>query len=536
MKLIAAVLASPVLARVPTDADLEFFYESVLPFADTLQTDDTCVADPSDFPKFLDSLGTPNQVTTQKFGNLKLYHFEFSDGSDVQVSVSRSDEVKILSCTAGENSKPTDLTPFDLTEEEYEQAQSAFASVDSNGDGFISAGGAYTAILRTALLSDIPPENGETILTKVSGMDPNGDGKVDITEFLTMERVAKEIGMLYGDFEQVDTNGDQEIDRDELAQVLEAVGNPQTTESVLDMYDQDGSETISFEEFVMATLEAQDMQDPRMSTVSPDDGVALTEYEQQVASKVFETYVRARNDLETGSNDAAVLAPIDFRNMMQLALDKYLKSKGVTRDLDCTRQSATPSRLLQMLSDGSNGMPDTQQGTGGRQGSVRMAVLDLMRNLDTIQEDDSRTISADEFMGAITLLKSEMSAPDFQQFMAALSGATPVDCTSMADCSACASVPICGWLSTTSDYAYYGGGMCVPIEDGNKSGTVAERAASDGSGVEGDVCDDSCDPTDSTCMACGPGLVCVQSDGQDPVCTLMERCEQSCDAPTGFMA
>ena len=117
-----------------------------------------------------------------------------------------------------------------------------FASIDTNGDGYISA-----EELNAAQKGSLPKQNEETM----SVLDKDGDGYASMQEYtafysqLSEQKNSKE---LEKNFKMLDSNHDGKLDIDELKSFRESTMDD-TNKNFMDMLDSDHDGKVSRQEY-----------------------------------------------------------------------------------------------------------------------------------------------------------------------------------------------------------------------------------------------------------------------------------------------
>jgi len=140
-----------------------------------------------------------------------------------------------------------------LQEDQIKGLRDLFLSLDKNGDGCLTLEELKTGIGRSGL-KEIPPDLQEIM----KGIDADGSGQVDYTEFLaaTMDsKMHQQEDLCWSAFRVFDRDASGAISREELKQVLvdpnvqEALGHA-VVEDVMRECDSNGDDQIDFEEFM----------------------------------------------------------------------------------------------------------------------------------------------------------------------------------------------------------------------------------------------------------------------------------------------
>lgn len=138
-----------------------------------------------------------------------------------------------------------------LPDDEIEELQSTFRSLDRNGDGTLSLEEIREGMVKQGLKV---PKALEDILQAV---DCNGSGSLDYTEFVAAtidQKLYMKRDICWAAFRIFDLDGDGQISRDELGKVLNGdsvrdVLGPGRIENMIHEVDSNGDGCIDFEEF-----------------------------------------------------------------------------------------------------------------------------------------------------------------------------------------------------------------------------------------------------------------------------------------------
>lgn len=132
-----------------------------------------------------------------------------------------------------------------LKDEDVQELRKTFLALDDNKDGMLSAQEIRDGMNRQGLKL---PDDLEGILR---GLDTDGSGKIDYTEFLASTLTAKEYlrkDVMWAAFRVFDVDGDGVITGEELSKVLQVI-DPSINKQMISEADIDGDGTISFDEF-----------------------------------------------------------------------------------------------------------------------------------------------------------------------------------------------------------------------------------------------------------------------------------------------
>ncbi|CAB1111888.1 unnamed protein product [Ectocarpus sp. CCAP 1310/34] len=139
-----------------------------------------------------------------------------------------------------------------LSEEDVADLKEAFDNFDRNGDGTIDS-----VELATVLRSLGYSPTKDQLKKLMDKVDLDGTGDISFEEFVVLMRVGgmetdyeKEIN---GAFFFFDKNGDGQVDRQELAEIMRGLGDKLTDEEIdllINAADKDKDGTISMKEFV----------------------------------------------------------------------------------------------------------------------------------------------------------------------------------------------------------------------------------------------------------------------------------------------
>eukprot|EP00747_Dinoflagellata_sp_TGD_P214621 gnl/TRDRNA2_/TRDRNA2_87451_c0_seq1.p1 gnl/TRDRNA2_/TRDRNA2_87451_c0~~gnl/TRDRNA2_/TRDRNA2_87451_c0_seq1.p1 ORF type:complete len:625 (-),score=122.80 gnl/TRDRNA2_/TRDRNA2_87451_c0_seq1:163-2037(-) len=177
--------------------------------------------------------GTGKLLSAQQFQRMK--------------SFARSNKLKRAACQ---------VIAQNLKEEEIQDLRSQFQSLDTNRDGTVSFLELESAMEH--LGSSTGPAIALDIRQIMEGMDADGNGRIDFTEFLaaTLDRKKmQEEQVCWQAFNSFDRNGNGHIDKKELAQVLDdhihgQVLDAQASLQAIEEIDEDRDGHISFQEFM----------------------------------------------------------------------------------------------------------------------------------------------------------------------------------------------------------------------------------------------------------------------------------------------
>eukprot|EP00416_Gambierdiscus_australes_P035538 CAMPEP_0171094780 /NCGR_PEP_ID=MMETSP0766_2-20121228/42341_1 /TAXON_ID=439317 /ORGANISM="Gambierdiscus australes, Strain CAWD 149" /LENGTH=506 /DNA_ID=CAMNT_0011553493 /DNA_START=19 /DNA_END=1540 /DNA_ORIENTATION=- len=132
-----------------------------------------------------------------------------------------------------------------LSDEDVQELKGIFQALDQNQDGFLSPAEIREGM---AMHNIRMPHDLEGILR---GLDTDGSGRIDYTEFLASTLTAKEYlkeDVMRAAFHVFDQDGNGSITGDELAQVLKLI-DPELQGQMMGEADLDGDGKISYEEF-----------------------------------------------------------------------------------------------------------------------------------------------------------------------------------------------------------------------------------------------------------------------------------------------
>ncbi|TDL20346.1 calmodulin 2 [Rickenella mellea] len=139
-----------------------------------------------------------------------------------------------------------------LTKEQIHEFEKGFKVYDKDGDGRITAAD-LSAVLGS--LGHHPDDN--EIQDMMGALDLNGDGYIDLGEFVTLMASKLEAGNSEIDyreaFDTFDVSGDGTIDKEELRKALSVLGEELTDQEFEKMFaeaDTDGDGKITSDEFV----------------------------------------------------------------------------------------------------------------------------------------------------------------------------------------------------------------------------------------------------------------------------------------------
>ncbi|KAJ0980905.1 hypothetical protein J5N97_009160 [Dioscorea zingiberensis] len=150
------------------------------------------------------------------------------------------------------SSKLTGSTPSSpMASPHSSDLEQVFKKFDSNGDGKVSSS-ELAGVLHT--LGEILTE--EDVKAMMAEVDTDGDGFISLEEFIDLNTKKMDSVEVLKDlqcaFSVYDIDGDGSISADELAHVLENLGEPASVEECRKMIagvDRDGDGFIDFEEF-----------------------------------------------------------------------------------------------------------------------------------------------------------------------------------------------------------------------------------------------------------------------------------------------
>jgi len=176
------------------------------------------------------------------------------------------------------------LTDIGLTSKAYKGLEEMFAELDLNADGTISLG---ELVEHTSKLPDIGPGQVDKIVSK---LDRNGNGNVDISEFvaaLVLEQDELDEGLIKKAFEKIDRNGDARMNKKEIFGVLRQYSGSLETKQVSNFVgrtDDDGDQKIDYREFMHLFPQVRDKHDEL------DRRMAIAKASVQMAPKHVERF------------------------------------------------------------------------------------------------------------------------------------------------------------------------------------------------------------------------------------------------------
>jgi len=145
----------------------------------------------------------------------------------------------------------------ELSEESLKDLKEMFIALDADNDGTLTVEEMRQGMVKAGI-KDIPPN----LMEIMKEVDSDGSGVIDYTEFLAATLSRKQYmqeDIVWSAFRVFDLDGDGQITREELAQVLsgEAVKdveaalqvNREEIEKIIAEVDEDGDGQISFQEF-----------------------------------------------------------------------------------------------------------------------------------------------------------------------------------------------------------------------------------------------------------------------------------------------
>jgi calcium-dependent protein kinase len=140
-----------------------------------------------------------------------------------------------------------------LNESQIKRLRETFQALDDNGDGFLTAAEMKEGMTKSGL-NEVPPD----LQAILEGVDADGSGKIDYTEFLAAtldKKLYLQEQQCWSAFRVFDKNGDGTISLDELKHVLDngevadALAG-QDLEALLREVDTSGDGEIDFDEFM----------------------------------------------------------------------------------------------------------------------------------------------------------------------------------------------------------------------------------------------------------------------------------------------
>lgn len=150
-----------------------------------------------------------------------------------------------------------------MADNEIKQLRNIFLELDQDGNGSLSTAELIEGLSR-ANISQLSNENLQEL---VQGLDVDGSGMIDYTEFLaaTLDRQQYDSERLcWNAFRVFDRNGDGSITRDELAEVLKSFDPTDMSEEAMNKVmrevDTNGDGAIDFEEFLVMMRSAADQE------------------------------------------------------------------------------------------------------------------------------------------------------------------------------------------------------------------------------------------------------------------------------------
>jgi calcium-dependent protein kinase len=145
----------------------------------------------------------------------------------------------------------------ELSEESLKDLKDMFISLDSDNDGTLTVDEMKAGMIKAGI-KDIPPN----LMEIMKEVDSDGSGVIDYTEFLAATLSRKQYmqeDIVWSAFRVFDLDGDGQITREELAQVLSGERvkdveqalqlNKEEIERIIKEVDEDGDGQISFQEF-----------------------------------------------------------------------------------------------------------------------------------------------------------------------------------------------------------------------------------------------------------------------------------------------
>jgi len=139
-----------------------------------------------------------------------------------------------------------------MDDKQIKQLRETFQGLDENGDGLLTAAELKIGLEKSGI-SEVPPDLKEIM----EGLDADGSGVIDYTEFLAAtldKKLYMEEAACWNAFRVFDRDGNGTISKDELAHVL-ADGDVQSKfakdlETLMNQVDSNGDGEIDFDEFM----------------------------------------------------------------------------------------------------------------------------------------------------------------------------------------------------------------------------------------------------------------------------------------------
>lgn len=137
----------------------------------------------------------------------------------------------------------------DEKDRDAREIREAFEMLDTNGDGLISA-----EELQAFFVNKLGVQKSLSDAQKmIDGKDKNGDGMIDLSEFIALMQGIKRNTGLKSAFHTYDTNGDGRISRTELCQFFEThqrnLLSKEQLDSLMKELDTNEEGEIDYEEF-----------------------------------------------------------------------------------------------------------------------------------------------------------------------------------------------------------------------------------------------------------------------------------------------
>merc|ERR1719183_1467167 len=226
--------------------------------------------------KSLKKLGDPHKVNKHYYklsnGNTRAtYQFKFKDGTTVYAGNSNVGEKggnwKVYCYRQGNTVVTNGAHSHDLSSENVGKLRKIFKSIDKDGSGTITTGGAYTGLAQVFSANSLP--NFESTLEKESIRAAGKDKVVDLDEFECVAKKLSNIKKVYDEFKHCGKNHDLKMSRKELESALikfyfKDVAKPgliqtatmrakvkKTVDDIIKRHDKNNDSTVSWNEFEM---------------------------------------------------------------------------------------------------------------------------------------------------------------------------------------------------------------------------------------------------------------------------------------------